>query len=115
MATGSALDGTTIRAHQHAAGLLEALGGGAGAAVADALATVLAGKEALSSGQRPKSIALARPSRTSSARCSRSKTAAACQSRKRCQQVMPEPQPSSWGSLVQGMPVRSTKTMTTSA
>ena len=115
MATGTALNGTTIRAHQHAAGLLEALGGGAGAAVADALATVLAGKEALSSGQRLQSIALARPSRTSSARCSRSQTPASCQSRSRRQQVMPEPQPISWGSIAQGMPVRSTKRMPASA
>ena len=33
MPTGTALDGTAIRAHQHAAGPLKALGGGAGAAV----------------------------------------------------------------------------------
>jgi hypothetical protein len=34
---------------------------------------------------------------------------ASCQSRNRRQQVMPEPQPSSCGSISQGMPLRSTK------
>jgi hypothetical protein len=33
-----------------------------------------------------------------------------CQSRKRLQQVIPEPQPSSLGSISQGMPVRRTNT-----
>ena len=33
-----------------------------------------------------------------------SQTPASCQSRSRRQQVMPEPQPSSWGSISQGMP-----------
>ena len=79
------------------------------------LAPLLAGKEALSSEQRPQSIAFARPSRSSSARWSRSQTPAACQSRSRRQQVMPEPQPISLGSIAQGMPVRSTKTMPSSA
>jgi hypothetical protein len=74
----------------------------------------LAGNEALSSEQRPKSTAFARPSRSSSARWSRSKTPAACQSRKRRQQVMPEPRPISLGKLAQGMPVRRTNTMPSS-
>ena len=78
---------------------------------ADALAPSLAAKEALSSEQRPKSIAFARPSRSSSAWWSRSKTFAACQSRSLRQQVMPEPQPIALGRLAHGMPVRSTKTM----
>jgi hypothetical protein len=78
------------------------------------LAPLLAGNEALSSEQRPKSTALARPSRSSSARWSRSKTSAACQSLSRRQQVMPEPQPICLGRLAQGMPVRSTKTMPSS-
>jgi hypothetical protein len=82
---------------------------------ADAFAPFLAGKEALSSEQRPKSTAFARPSRSSSARWSRSKTFAACQSRSRRQQVMPEPQPIALGRLAHGMPVRSTKTMPSSA
>jgi hypothetical protein len=47
----------------------------------DVLAPFFAGKEALSSEQRPKSVAFARPSRSSSARWSRSKTPAVCQSR----------------------------------
>jgi hypothetical protein len=79
------------------------------------LAPLFAGKEALSSEQRPKSTAFARPKRSSSARWSRSKTPAACQSRSRRQQVMPEPQPIALGRLAQGMPVRSTKTMPSSA
>jgi hypothetical protein len=41
-------------------------------------------------------------------RKSRSHTPARCQSRKRRQQVMPEPQPISRGRYSQGMPVRST-------
>ena len=82
---------------------------------ADALAPLFAGKDALSSEQRPKSTAFARPSRPSSAWWSRSKTPACCQSRRRRQQVMPEPQPIPLGSLAQGMPVRSTKTMPSSA
>ena len=56
-------------------------------------------------------------SRTASARrwsktwCRRSHTPASCQSRKRRQHVMPEPQPISGGSSSHGVPVRSTKTM----
>ena len=79
------------------------------------LAPLFAGKEALSSEQRDQSIAFARPRRSSSARCSRSKTPAACQSLSRRQQVMPEPRPMALGSLAHGMPVRSTKTMPSSA
>jgi hypothetical protein len=82
---------------------------------ADARAPFLAGKEALSSKQRPKSIAFATPSRSSSARWSRSKTPAACQSLSLHQQVMPEPQPIRWGRLAHGMPMRSTNTMPSSA
>ena len=41
----------------------------------------------------------------------RSQTPASCQSRSRRQQVIPEPQPISWGSISQGMPVFSTKMM----
>ena len=36
--------------------------------------------------------------------CRRSQTPASCQSRSRRQQVMPVPQPISWGSISQGMP-----------
>ena len=38
---------------------------------------------------------------------------ASCQSRKRRQQVMPDPHPSSWGSISQGMPLRNTNKMPT--
>ena len=48
-------------------------------------------------------------SRSSSTRWSRAQTPARCQSRKRRQHVIPEPQPISWGSASQGIPVRSTK------
>ena len=102
-----------------AAGIDQDVALGAGLAAvgrvrAGEFAPLFAGKEALSREQRPKSIAFARPSRSSRARWSRSKTPAACQSRSRRQQVMPEPQPISWGSLAHGMPVRSTKTMPSS-
>jgi hypothetical protein len=40
---------------------------------------------------------------------------ARCQSRKRRQHVMPLPQPSSWGSISQGMPLLKTNTMPVSA
>ena len=36
---------------------------------------------------------------------------ASCQSRKRRQQVMPDPHPSSWGSISQGTPLRNTNTI----
>jgi hypothetical protein len=79
-----------------AAGIDQDVALGAGLAAvgrvrAGELAPLLAGNEALSSEQRDQSIAFARPSRSSSARCSRPKTPAACQSRNLRQQVMPEP------------------------
>ena len=86
-----------------------------GRVAADARAPFFAGNEALSSEQRPKSIAFARPNRSSNARWSRSKTPAACQSLSRRQQVMPEPQPISCGSIAQGMPLRSTNRMPANA
>ena len=48
-------------------------------------------------------------SRSSSTRWSRCQTPARCQSRRRRQQVTPEPQPISWGRASHGIPVRSTK------
>ena len=48
-------------------------------------------------------------SRSSRTRWSRDQTPACCQSRRRRQQVTPEPQPISWGNASQGIPVRSTK------
>ena len=50
-------------------------------------------------------------SRSSSTRWSRDQTPARCQSRKRRQQVIPEPQPISWGRASHGIPVRRTKRM----
>lgn len=50
-------------------------------------------------------------SRLSSSCWSRSPTPVCCQSRRRRQQVIPLPQPSSWGSISQGMPLRSAKMM----
>ncbi|AEN72836.1 hypothetical protein Rhom172_2435 [Rhodothermus marinus SG0.5JP17-172] len=51
------------------------------------------------------------PRRSSSTSWSRFQTPASFQSRRRRQQVMPLPQPSSWGSICQGMPLLSTKRM----
>ncbi len=51
----------------------------------------------------------------SSIRCRRCHTPAACQSRRRRQQVMPLPKPSSCGRSSQAMPVRRTKRMPLSA
>ena len=70
-----------------------------------------AGTLALSSDARVQSIRPASCSRCSRRRCRRLHTPACCQSRKRRQQVMPLPQPSSWGSISHGMPVFKTKTM----
>lgn len=64
-----------------------------------------------SSAAREKSIRSASASRFKSLWCRRSNTPAACQSRKRRQQVTPEPQPISRGRYSQGMPVLSTYTM----
>ena len=79
------------------------------------LAPLLAGTEALSTQARLQSMAPARPKRSSRTRCSLVQTPAACQSRSRRQQVIPEPQPISWGSISQGMPLFSTKMMPLSA
>src|SRR5215203_836198 len=74
-------------------------------------APFLAGMLALSMLARSQSIWSARPRRSSSTSTKRSQTPAACQSRSRRQQVMPDPQPSSAGSISQGMPDWSTKMM----
>jgi len=50
-------------------------------------------------------------SQSSSAKCIRSQTPARFQSRRRRQHVIPDPHPSSCGSICQGMPLRRTKTM----
>lgn len=78
---------------------------------AGGLAPLFAGRLALSRQARAQSIWLACPNWSSRARCSRSQTPATCQSRRRRQQVMPAPQPSSGGSISHGMPLLSTKMM----
>jgi hypothetical protein len=71
----------------------------------------LADTSPLSTLARDQSIWSASPKRSSSARCKRCHTPAACQSRSRRQQVIPQPQPSSAGRYSQGMPVLSTNRM----
>jgi hypothetical protein len=56
-------------------------------------------------------MALRHPRRSRRTRWSVSHTPACCQSRRRRQQVMPEPQPISWGSISHGMPERRTNRM----
>jgi hypothetical protein len=70
---------------------------------------------ALSGAARRQSICPALCNRSSSTRCSAAQTPAACQSRSRRQQDMPEPQPISAGSISHGMPDFSTNTMPASA
>ncbi len=77
----------------------------------DRLAPLFAGTLALSRLARSQSIRSASPSRSSSVWWSRSQTPAFCQSRRRRQQVTPEPHPISWGSISHGMPDFSTKMM----
>ena len=95
-----------------------ALGAGSaaiGRVGAGLLAPLLAGTQALSTQARLQSMAPAQPKRSSRTRCSLVQTPAACQSRSRRQQVIPDPQPISWGSISQGMPLFSTKMMPFSA
>jgi hypothetical protein len=74
-----------------------------------------AGTLAESSDARDQSIRSACPSLSSSTWCILRHTPASCQSRRRRQQVMPLPQPISWGSISHGMPLRSTKRIPVSA
>ena len=60
---------------------------------------------------RDQSILSAAPRRSKSARCRLCQTPAFCQSRRRRQQVIPLPQPISWGSISQGIPLRKTNRM----
>src|SRR3712207_5146691 len=62
--------------------------------------TLAESKDALS-----QSISSALPSRSNKIRCRRSHTPASCHSLRRRQQVIPEPQPISWGSISQGTPL----------
>ena len=68
-----------------------------------------------STEMRSQSMRRAASSLSSTAACSSCQTPASCQSRKRRQQVMPEPQFISCGSISQGKPVRSTNRMPVSA
>jgi len=72
---------------------------------------LLAGIEAESSEARSQSICSASPRRSRRTRCNLSHTPASCHSFKRRQQVMPDPQPISWGSISQGIALFRTKTM----
>ena len=67
--------------------------------------------EQLSTMARDQSMSPSRASQFRSAKCNRSQMPSACQSRRRRQQVMPDPQPSSCGNICHGMPLRSTKRM----
>ena len=64
---------------------------------------------------RDQSIPSRSPKRSSSTRCRRCHTPARCHSRSRRQQVIPLPQPISWGNSSHGIPVRSTKMIPLSA
>jgi hypothetical protein len=74
-------------------------------------APLFAGTSRLSRHARDQSIWSASPRRSSRTRCRRSQTPAWCQSRNRRQQVTPLPQPISWGSISQGMPLCRTKSI----
>ena len=74
-------------------------------------APLLAGTLAESNEALSQSMRSASPRRFNSTRWSSSHTPASCQSRKRRQHVDPDPQPISWGSISQGMPLFRTKTM----
>jgi len=69
--------------------------------------------ELLSTTARDQSILSERASQSRSTKWISCKIPASCQSRKRRQQVMPEPHPSSCGSISHGMPLRNTKRMPT--
>ncbi len=77
----------------------------------DRVAPLLAGTLAMSRLARSQSMRSASPRRSRSVRCKRSQTPACCQSRRRHQQVTPEPQPLSTGRYSHGMPLLSTKRM----
>lgn len=72
---------------------------------------LFAAMDELSTQARLQSMRSASRSRRSNSRCRRSHTPAACQSRSRRQQVTPDPQRISAGSISQGIPVRRTKRM----
>jgi len=74
-------------------------------------APLLAGMEAESSEARSHSIWSASPRRSRRTLCNLSHTPPSCHSLRRRQQVIPDPQPISFGSISQGIPLFSTKTM----
>ena len=67
--------------------------------------------EQLSTITRDQSMSPPRAGQSSSAKCIRSQRPSRCQSRKRRQHVMPDPQSSSHGIICQGIPLRSTNRM----
>lgn len=71
----------------------------------------IARSEALSTTARARSRRPRRRSSVSSTACKRFQTPARCHRTNRRQQVMPEPQPISRGSIRHGIPLRSTKRM----
>lgn len=77
--------------------------------------TPMAGIDCESTEARDQSIWSARPRRSRRTWWSVSQTPASCQSRSLRQQVIPEPQPISWGSISQGMPLLRTNRMPVSA
>lgn len=68
-------------------------------------------REALSTRVRVRSSSPRRRSSLSNATCRRAQTPARCQRTSRRQQVVPDPQPMSRGSMLHGMPLRRTKRM----
>jgi hypothetical protein len=70
-----------------------------------------AGTLALSSEARVQSMRPTSCNRCRSMRCKCLHTPACCQSRSRLQHVIPLPQPNSWGSISQGIPLLKTKTI----
>src|SRR3712207_217096 len=70
-----------------------------------------AGTLAESNDALSQSMWSASPKRSKSLRCSCSHAPASCHSLRRRQQVIPEPQPISWGSISQGMPLLRTNRM----
>ena len=79
--------------------------------LADLFAPLFAATLAESRHALDQSIRSASPRRSSKTRCRRRHTPAFCQSRSLRQQVEPEPQPISLGSISQGTPLLRTKTM----
>lgn len=76
---------------------------------------LLAARDALSMQARLQSIRSAARRRRSNSRCNPSQTPASCQSRRRRQQVTPDPHPISSGSISHWIPVRSTNRIPVSA